>query len=158
MPGEVLKLKDKDKEAINLSAFQQEEKHRRRIQIRQRRVRRDSHEVEVYIRLHEFNRYHRVYQLQAFDKIIKEIAMSGSVGNVSFELLDRPGGEKAVKMTIEHPELNALTIQEKIEMESKIETHEFTLFKAMAMMDDVKISTGKHGGIRLDVVKNLHSR
>ncbi len=155
---EVLKLKDKDKEAINLSAFQQEEKQRRRIQIRQRRVRRDSRQVEVYIRLYEVNRYHRVYQLHAYDKIIKDIALTGSVGSVSFELLDRPGGEKAVKMIIEHAELNALGIQEKVETESKVDTHEFTLFKALAMMDDVKISSGKHGGIRLEVVKNLHSR
>lgn len=155
---EVLKLKDKDKEAINLSAFQQEEKQRRRIQIRQRRVRRDARQVEVYIRLYEANRYHRVYQLQGFDKIIKEIALSGSVGSVAFELLDRPGAEKAVKMIIEHPEMNALGIQEKVQMESKIETHEFTLFKALAMMDEVVISSGKHGGIRLETVKNLHSR
>ncbi|OGH61435.1 MAG: hypothetical protein A3G34_05480 [Candidatus Lindowbacteria bacterium RIFCSPLOWO2_12_FULL_62_27] len=158
MPAEILKLKDKDKEAINLSAFQQEEKHRRRIQIRQRRVRRDARQVEVYIRLHEFNRYNRVYQMLAFDKIIKDIALSGSVGNVAFELLDRPGAEKAVKMIIDHPEMNALGIQEKIEMESKIETHEFTLYKAMAMMDEVKISSGKHGGIQLEVTKNLRSR
>lgn len=158
MAAEVLKLRDKDKEAINLSAFQQEEKHRRRIQIRQRRVRRDSRQAEVFIRLHEVNRYRRVYQLQAFEKIIKDIALSGSVGNISFELLDRPGGEKAVKMVVDHPEMNALGIQEKIEIESKADTHEFTFFKAIASMDDVKISSGKTGGIRLEVVKNLHSR
>ena len=158
MPTEVLKLKDKDKEVINLSAFQQEEKQRRRIQIRQRRVRRDSRQAEIYIRLYEANRYHRVYHLLAFDKIIKDVALIGTVGTVSFELLDRPGAEKAVKMIIDHPEMNALAIQEKVELESKIQTHEFTLYKAVAMMDEVKISSGKSGGIRLEVVKNLHSR
>lgn len=158
MPAEIVKLKEKDKEAINLSAFQQEEKQRRRIQIRQRRVRRDARQVEVYIRLYEFNRYHRVYQLLAFDKIIKDIAMNGTVGTVAFELLDRPGGDKAVKMIVEHPEMNALTVQEKIEIESKIETHEFTLLKALSMMDDIKVATGKSGGIHLEVVKNLHCR
>ncbi len=158
MVAETLKLKDKDKEAINLSAFQQEEKQRRRIQIRQRRVLRDARQVEIFIRLHEYNRYHRVYQLLAYDKIIKEIALAGSVGSVAFELMDRPGGAKAVKMVIEHAELNTPGIQERLEFESKVETHEFTLFKAMAMMDEVRISTGKHGGIRLEVVKNLHPR
>ena len=155
---EVVKFKDKDKEMINLSAFQQEEKQRRRIQIRQRRVLRESRQVEVYIRLYEFNRYHRVYQLLAFDKVIKEIALAGSVGSVGFELLDRPGAEKAVKMTIDHPELNAMDIKERIEHESKQQTYEFTLFKALSMFDDVKISSGKHGGIRLEVVKNLRIR
>lgn len=158
MAIDALNLKLKDKEVINLSAFQQEEKQRRRIQIRQRRVRRDSRQAEVYVRLFEANRYNRVYQLLAFDKIIKDVALVGTVGTVTFELLDRPGAEKAVKMIIEHPELNALAIQEKLEIESKTETHEFTLFKAVAMMDDVKISSGKSGGIRLEVVKNLHSR
>lgn len=158
MAGETMKLKEKDKEALNLSAFQQEEKQRRRIQIRQRRVRREARQVEVYIRLYEANRYHRVYQLLAFDKVIKDIALVGSVGAISFELLDRPGAEKAVKMIVEHPELNTVGIQEKVEIEAKTETHEFTLFKALCMMDDIKISSGEHGGIRLEVIKNLHSR
>ncbi|MBI4179652.1 hypothetical protein HY522_09560 [bacterium] len=153
-----MKLKEKDKEALNLSAFQQEEKQRRRIQIRQRRVRREARQVEVYIRLYETNRYNRVYQLLAFDKIIKEVALAGSVGTVAFELLDRPGGEKAVKMIVEHPELNTVGIHEKVETESKADTHEFTLFKALTLMDDIKISSGEIGGIRLEVVKNLRIR
>ncbi len=158
MPTEIVKLKEKDKEAINLSAFQQEEKHRRRIQIRKRRVMREARQVEDYIKMYESNRYHRVYQLLAFDKVIKEVALAGSVGGVSFELLDRPGGEKAVKMVVEHPELNSLGIKEKLELESKIQTHEFTLYKAIAMMDEVKVTTGKTGGVCLEVVKDLHNR
>lgn len=156
---EVEEVKPVDKDVLNLtSVYQQEQKQRMRIQKRQQRVRRDTRKLEEFIRLYEVNRYHRVYSMLAFEKTIKDIAMVGSVGNVSFELLDRPGNEKSVKMIIDHPELNSVGIVDQLERESKTELPEFTLYQALAMMDNLQVTTGKAGGIHIEVVKHLHSR